>query len=317
MSASSPTRQVFRAKAFIDNQIAVISSASLGGSGLSSEEIADILSTEPQPQLKALIAAGVLMPIIVPDKHALSDLQIVLGDLPEQVEQEWVGRFASRLNVPCGQLLILSDGCCQEDWDNALLHKPAEEKFYDFVEIPPGEYVAELFAFVNSGSAKDSFLPDSHEFANWFEESRPGMEMPPFVKFMCAYDKIDEEPFTKQVESMRSAIANSSGHEKELLLKGWEVFGPGLEAAAKREAENKKVPPFSKAISKNEKVEIEKYINYLLRLRPITPNQPATDLTPAFSWFEVENMTFRKPELCPLGVLYSDLQSTAGIDEKD
>lgn len=138
---------------FCDGHCYLLTSASLGGSGLTAEEMQDILFAENDERTtKLLLEKGVCFPICFPGDCALDGATtFVLGDLTEQEERAWMARLVWKLNVPCGKL-ILCCGCLAEDLEPALTGEKPDPNYeiYQVIDVPPDEYLVEIYAFYPS-----------------------------------------------------------------------------------------------------------------------------------------------------------------------
>ncbi|MEK6249696.1 MAG: hypothetical protein N2C12_16050, partial [Planctomycetales bacterium] len=134
---------------FNDGHWYVMSSTSLGGSGLSSAEIAQQLQSSDAEMIRRLLTAGTCFPVHFPCDCALDDAVIVIGKLSPQEEVEWLGRLRSKLEIPCGEFFIMG-GAREEDFDETLGHPTPPDPHsthFQKVKITPGTYLVEIYAF--------------------------------------------------------------------------------------------------------------------------------------------------------------------------
>lgn len=142
----SSNRQLHRTEFYCDGHYTVLCSASRGGMAISDEDLAEELAAEPD----ALIAAGVVMPLVFQGDCAL------------------------------GQVVVLAGGGDPYDWENAVDEDPDDDTVFAWIEVPPGEYLVELYAFASSMTAAHHF--EEGEFSEWFARTRPGIEQNEYVK---------------------------------------------------------------------------------------------------------------------------------------
>jgi hypothetical protein len=168
---------------FCDGPYYVITSISLGGSDLSPQEVSTVLRQENEPEIKNLLHRGVCLPLFFPGDCAFDDAIIVLGNLTEQEANEWIGRISWKLNIPCGKLVILCGGGDPQEFEYAVSGNPPEEHYeiFQVIDVPPGEYLVEIYAYVSSMTVNVYFEEDE-SLEEWFQRTRPGMELPPWLQ---------------------------------------------------------------------------------------------------------------------------------------
>jgi hypothetical protein len=153
---------------FNDGAWYVLSSTSLGNSGLTPEEMVNILQGGLEG-VRQLLVDGICLPLFFPGDCALDQVAIVLGDLTAEQESEWLGRIQSKLHIPCGEFLVLGGGGSEEDWETAIHHPAPSDPnlFCNFqkFKIPPGDYLVEVYAFL--GSMNFNFQLDEIGSENW------------------------------------------------------------------------------------------------------------------------------------------------------
>jgi hypothetical protein len=184
-----PLREGF----FNDGHWYVLTSTSLGGSGLSAAEISERLQSPDPDGIRQLLRDGVCLPLFFDGDCALDQTHVVVGDLTPREESEWIGRIRSRLEIPCGEFVVLG-GALDEDFETVLEHFEAPDPhFVNFCKfrVGPGTYLVELYAFVtcmtfNVGwdgvgvmaAAKET--PES--LAAWWHATRPGEPPAPWLQ---------------------------------------------------------------------------------------------------------------------------------------
>ena len=186
---------------FCDGHCYLLTSSSLGGSGITVEELSESLFETSEEKLTELLRKGVCFPVCFPGDCALdSNTLFVLGDLNEQEETNWIARIAWKLNIPCGKLII-GCGCLAEDLEPALAGEPPQENYeiYQVIEIPPAEYLVELYAYFSSMTVQVSLDKydergnsyEDEELANWYRENRPEIEG---IDYIIRLKPLEAEP---------------------------------------------------------------------------------------------------------------------------
>ena len=157
-----------------------------GVGGLTRETLSD--------DLLASVRDGLVIPVeLVQDDSLL--VRVVLGDLTEAEEAEWVGRIVWKLRVPCGSLAV--EGGLDPRIED-------EDDFVRFVDVPPGDYRVEVLTYLHgvNGTYCVADLLTDEPLGAWFRRTRPGVTMPTWLKM-----ELLEEPEA------------DPGHERE-----WEEF---------------------------------------------------------------------------------------------
>jgi hypothetical protein len=151
---------------FCDGHWYGLPSASLGGSGLTAEQVQEILFEEDKNQTtELLLKKGVCLPVCFPGDCALDGATLfVLGDLTEPEEQGWMARLRWKLNIPCGKL-ILTCGCLAEDLEPAIAGETPDPHYtiYQVIDVPPNEYLVEIYAFYSSQTMQVALDAESGE----------------------------------------------------------------------------------------------------------------------------------------------------------
>ncbi|WYD81527.1 MAG: hypothetical protein V8K32_03895 [Candidatus Electrothrix gigas] len=162
---------------FNDGHWHVLSSTSLGGSGLSAAEMDSRLWSQNPKGMNDLLQRGICLPLYIDCDCALDNVVFVLGDLTEQEEAEWLGRIQIRLEIPCGEFMLVGGGL-EEDFDVALQHfePPNCEPFYK-IKLKPGSYLVEVYAFLSSCPVNNAFREwlntdprDQPQWLSFFQE---------------------------------------------------------------------------------------------------------------------------------------------------
>jgi hypothetical protein len=198
----SPTRRVvpIREAFFWDGASYVLSSSSLGGSGLTAAAIGSRLQSEDPETVKKLLSAGICLPLHFPGDCALDEAVIVIGDLDEEEEREWLGRLRSKLEIPCGEFLVMGGGL-EDDFEEALPNaEPPDPEFVYFqkVQVTPGSYLVEVYAFLSSLVVNNEWerMPGAaEELGSWWDQTRGSEPRPEWLAFFEDEEYVDSEEF--------------------------------------------------------------------------------------------------------------------------
>lgn len=160
-------------------------------------------------KLRELINAGVLMPMdLYQDDGYL--VRVVVGDLNEQEQAEWVARARWNLKVPCGKLLITGAIDNEDGFDPIT----GGDKFWlgGYVEIEPGEYLVEVLSYppgdlttgwgqIENYNRKGLFPPTAgikpEKPLDYFKRTRPNEEPPAWIR---------EEGFIREAEYVNFVV---------------------------------------------------------------------------------------------------------------
>jgi hypothetical protein len=194
MSDQQPSRQVFPLKSgfFNDGAWYVLTSASLGGSQFTPKEMVAALQSPGSQPVRNFLEKGICLPLHFDGDCALDQVRIVVGDLNSLEKEEWLGRIQGRLEIPCGEFVLVGGGGCEEDWE-AAAHDAASEECQNItkIKVEPGTYLAELYAFVNSMTFNVSW--DGHginktgketaeSLSAWWDATRPSEPYPAWLE---------------------------------------------------------------------------------------------------------------------------------------
>jgi hypothetical protein len=154
----------------------LLTSESLGGSGLSAMQVSAILlGRGGERTAEGLLRDGVCFPVFFDGDCALDNgTMFVVGDLSEEEQRDWIARIAWKLNVPCGKLLLTSG--CDPDILALACSGGQPEKHYVrhmCMSIPPGEYLVEVYAYFASVTVQ-VFFDDDEEMEAAYRKQRPG-----------------------------------------------------------------------------------------------------------------------------------------------
>lgn len=171
---------------FCDGHYYVLTSASVGGSGLHPAAISEKLGSGAQPDIEDFVRRGICLPLCFDGDCALdSGTLFVLGDLTAQEEHDWIARLVSKLNIPCGKLILLCGGGDPDEFAYAISGQPPQPNYQIFqvIDVPPGEYLVEVYAYLASMTVQVSLaeydehwnLKENTELEAWYQEHRPGI----------------------------------------------------------------------------------------------------------------------------------------------
>ncbi|MBI4851600.1 MAG: hypothetical protein HY819_07385 [Acidobacteria bacterium] len=193
---SSPTQQSRRCIP-ISNRFCcfgkyyVIASTSLAGSKLEPDQLAKILSLANPEDIRILLGKGICIPLVFQEgDYVMDNAIVILGDLTEEEEAEWIGRICGYLKIDCGKLLFVAGGGEPDDWKDALLGKFPDGEVYcfDVIDVSPGDYLVEIYAYVSSLTVADHFTvaynysEDRREMEKWFRNTRPDQPLPKWIE---------------------------------------------------------------------------------------------------------------------------------------
>lgn len=138
---------------FCDGAYYLLTSHSLGGSGIDPHVLADVLGNPTAKQMNDLLRKGVCLPLAFEGDCAMDgDTLFVVGALDARHEQAWIARLTSRLSIPCGRLVMLCGGGDGDGLARAISGKPPDEDYciYQTIEVPPGDYRVDVLAYLES-----------------------------------------------------------------------------------------------------------------------------------------------------------------------
>ena len=196
---------------FNDGYWYVLSSTSLGGGQYTAKEVADILQVPlgsdagghsdadgAIAQLQSLLGRGVCLPLYFPADCSLDDSVVVLGDLSDREEAEWLGRLQGKLEIPCGEFVVMG-GSLEEDLEVMTKHFTAPNPHFQFfqkIKVAPGTYLVEVYAFLGSTTVNElidcELIKPKHLTAaeqalvnepldQWWNRTRPQEPHPPWL----------------------------------------------------------------------------------------------------------------------------------------
>ncbi len=154
----------------------MIASKGLGGRDFSEVEADDEV-------WNAAVEEGIFLPFsLVQDDPFV--IRVVLDEpLSAEESAEWVGVSRHRLRVDDGILAVIGGGP-EYLWGEDM------DEFTRFLEIPPGDYLAEVYTYlqgVNGPHCLDAAGPDE-PLGTFFRRTHPGRPFPPWLRNDCADD---------------------------------------------------------------------------------------------------------------------------------
>lgn len=207
MSEQTSKRIPISKEFFCDGPGYLLTSTSLGGSDLTAADVSETLFESDTEKCLELFKKGICFPVSFEGDCALDENTLfVIGDLNEQEERDWIARLAWKLNVPCGKL-ILCCGWSEEDLEPAVAGETPEENYviYQIIEVPPKEYLVEIYAYFSSLTVQVSLdeeddngiLRENKELADWYRKNRPGTEN---VDYIIRLKPLETEPKMPNIE---------------------------------------------------------------------------------------------------------------------
>ncbi|OYQ62035.1 hypothetical protein B9G53_24305 [Pseudanabaena sp. SR411] len=123
------------------------------------------------------------------------NVRVVMGELNEQEQDEWVARVRWRLDLSCGQMMV--SGVLGDDEFDELPEARAiadsDDCLQCYVEVPPNEYQVEVYSYapgdLSTGWGQivkpDLFKPTAGIIAEplkeYFERTRPNTAIPAWI----------------------------------------------------------------------------------------------------------------------------------------
>lgn len=179
---------------FCDGHYYLLTSSSLGGSAFTPAEISEIVSWGDREGIQTLLRAGVVIPLCFEGDCALDhETLFVVGDLTPEQEENWIAKIETWLNIPCGKFVLLCGGACADEIEDAIALKPPDPHYRisQSIEVPPGSYGVEIFAYYSSMTVQ-VFLDKKETLDLWYQQHRPGM---PGIGYIIRFS-----PLTKKNE---------------------------------------------------------------------------------------------------------------------
>jgi hypothetical protein len=141
----------------------------------------DELALEEESHWNAAVRHGLLLPVLLWQDDSFV-ARLILGDLNEQEQEEWLGRLTWKIRVPCGEL-VLAPG-------RQALERTTHPGRLQSVDIPAGDYLVNIYTLINSMNAGPLLEgPDgglAEPLGAWFRRSRPeAAEFPLWLHNLC------------------------------------------------------------------------------------------------------------------------------------
>jgi hypothetical protein len=149
---------------FCDGAFYLLTSHSLGGSGIDPHALADILGSPTERQMNELLRKGICLPLAFEGDCAMDgETLFVVGDLDAPHQQAWIARLTGKLLIPCGKFLMLCGGGDGDGLARAISGVPADKDYciYQTIEVPPGDYRVDVLAYLDSDTVM--FMGDGDE----------------------------------------------------------------------------------------------------------------------------------------------------------
>ena len=192
---------------FCDGHGYLLTSTSLGGSDLTAAEVSETLFRGDGEKSLEMAKKGICFPIAFEGDCALDENTLfVIGDLNEQEERNWIARLRWKLNIPCGKLVLVC-GWAEEDIEQAMLGESPDRGYpmYQTIEVPPNEYLVEIYAYIESLTVQLSFdeedengyLIENEEQAELYKKKYPGIEG---VDYIIRLSALKTEPKMPRME---------------------------------------------------------------------------------------------------------------------
>jgi hypothetical protein len=174
---------------FNDGHWYVLTSMGLGG--MSPDELSDALQDDTGEEIRGLMENSICVPLAF-DADCVLDLRtrFVVGDLSEEEESEWIARVQAPLSIPDG-VFILVRGAMPEDFEE--IGSDCKDG-YVTVNVEPGEYVVEIYAFVGSYTVNELFYqagdaeadlnenaPSTNRLRDWWTNTRGEAPLPEWL----------------------------------------------------------------------------------------------------------------------------------------
>lgn len=165
---------------FNDGYWYVLTSSSLGGRNYGAQEISDKLCKGDADTVRSLVKDGICLPICFPADCALDMSVVLIGDLSEQENQEWLSCMRSKLEIPCGEFMLMG-GAMPEHFEASLASTepgdPCGSPCHK-IKVDPGTYLVEVYAFLGSTTVNEAWeeWPYEESAEEWWSRTRPNQE---------------------------------------------------------------------------------------------------------------------------------------------
>lgn len=181
---------------FNDGYWYVLSSTSLGGKNFAPAEISQKLQSKDPAVIKQLLEDGVCLPVCFPEDCALDQSVIVTGELDQEEQDEWIARLRARLEIPCGEFMLMG-GAMEEHFEESLpMQEPGGENgpACQKVQLQPGTYLVEIYAFLGSATVNEEWEEWPYDLApeEWWNNTRSG-DHPAWIKMYAEEECVEAE----------------------------------------------------------------------------------------------------------------------------
>jgi hypothetical protein len=143
------------------------------GFSLHSKEMGGLSRRDLVLDLPGKVAEGWVIPVELVQDDSFH-VRVVMGDLTQDEEEQWVARLEWKLRIPDGCLSI-EGGLDPETRDT--------DDFVRFIEVPPGNYRVEIYTYLTgmNGRACREAMKSSKTLGEWFRRTRPNETMPDWL----------------------------------------------------------------------------------------------------------------------------------------
>jgi hypothetical protein len=204
------TRIPISQELFCDGNGYLLTSSSLGNSKQTAAEVSATLFEGNHEKCLDLIKKSICLPVVFEGDCALDENTFfVIGDLTEEEENNWIAKLSWKLNIPCGKFIF----CCgwmEEDLEPAVAGEPPDENYvmYQTIEVPPDEYLVEIYAYFPSLTVQVSLdeedaygiLRENKELADYYKKKYPGI---PGTDYIIRLTPLTDEPKMPKIEEGR------------------------------------------------------------------------------------------------------------------
>jgi hypothetical protein len=130
--------------------------------------------------------------------------RVVVGEeLTAQEQNDWIARICWPLKVPCGKLVV-SGG-----YDPDVLAEILNGDSSTVVDVPPGEYVAEVLTYLNTmnGRVHREQWGDAGKVGSWFRAEHPGKPFSSWVAAELVRDPEEDPGHEAEWRDLRGSFA--------------------------------------------------------------------------------------------------------------
>jgi hypothetical protein len=176
----------------------------------------NLLWDNNQEKLKAAILeqkAFLAMDLYQDDGY---NVRVVMGELNDQENEEWVARVRWRLDLACGQMIVsgvLGDSDVDEIPEASAIAKN-EDCLQCYVSVPPAEYQVEIYSYapgdLSTGwgqitgcslfPATEGITPE--HLKDYFERTRPNTPIPAWIGYEIAEDPERRQQYYQEASDL-------------------------------------------------------------------------------------------------------------------